>query len=94
MATPQEVQKATLALLHRFLRSQGKNVPDITDDTDLITDLGCSSEDGVDFVLDLCDEYEFEFPDSFNPFVHDSGKRPRKFGELARCISEYVCNKG
>jgi hypothetical protein len=53
-------------------------------------DLGLSSDEGVDFVLDLCEEFKFDFPKDFNPFVHGSGCRGRKLGEMVNAALSFV----
>jgi acyl carrier protein len=77
-------------LLKRFFQSLGRDIPDINDDTDLIQGTGASSDEGVDFAIDLSDALGVEVPYDFNPFVHDSGRRGRRFGELVKRSKEFV----
>jgi hypothetical protein len=73
-----------------FFRSSGRNIAEINDDTDLIRNTGASSDEGVDFALDLADVLGAEVPDDFNPFVHPSGKRGMKFRELVEHAERFV----
>ena len=68
--------------LRRFLHSSDRATEKLTDQTNLFTTLGLSSDEGLDLVLDLCDEFQFDFPGSFNPVVHPDGKRGNSVGEL------------
>jgi len=88
-----KVRERTDACLSRFVRSFGREIPQLTDRTNLLRDLAFTSDDGVDFVLELCDDFEFQFPNAFNPFVHDDGKRGRRFGELVREIEKHLAHQ-
>lgn len=76
--------------LREFLDSTGHRDLAFSDDSNLIRDLGLKSDEGVDFVLDLCDTFNFNFPEDFNPFVHKSGRRGRKVKELIAAVKEYL----
>ncbi len=76
--------------LRRFLDSSGRAAVTFDDQTDLVRTLGLSSDEGLDLVLDLCDEFAFEFPGSFNPVVDDKGQRGRKVGELIQAVAGYL----
>lgn len=88
--TATSVRTAIEVCLVQFLRDSGKEIPTITDATDLIRDITCQSDEGLDFVLDLCELFEVDLPHDFNPFVHENGRRGRKFGELVRSICKHV----
>ncbi|MFW6039413.1 MAG: hypothetical protein ACOC9P_02945 [bacterium] len=89
MSDDETTRQAVYECLERFLRSQGRDVRPLTDETDLIRDTGCTSEDGLDFVIDLSDAVGYELPGDFNPFVHDSGQRPMRLGELVTTVEAY-----
>jgi hypothetical protein len=76
--------------LRRFFRSLGRDIPEINGDTDLIRGTGASSDEGVDFAIDLSDALGVEVPNDFNPFVHESGQRGRRFSELVERAREFV----
>lgn len=78
--------------LSKFIEACGAEAPALAPDTDLLKDLGLSSDQGVEFVLDLCEEFDFDFPKDFNPLVHVSGKRGRKFRELIADIDTMTLN--
>lgn len=78
------------ACLGQFLASTGRANLVFDDRANLIRDLGLSSDEGVDFVLDLCDTFSFEFPADFNPFVHDDGRRGRSLIEMIRAVENFV----
>lgn len=82
-------EKVKMALVD-FFRSLGRDIDPINDDTDLIQDIRASSDEGVDFVLDLVDVLGVDVPDDFNPFVHPSGKRGMKFRELIKHAEHFV----
>ena len=86
-----ECEQKVLTALEVFLESTGRSEVILTDRTNLVGDLGFSSDEGVDFVLDLCEVFKFDFPHEFNPVVHPSGRRGRRVGELidavASCLS-------
>jgi hypothetical protein len=65
-------------------------VPEFTDATDLIRATGATSDEGVDFAIDLSDAIGVEVPHSFNPFVHESGQRGMRFGELVQRAEGFV----
>ncbi len=76
--------------LVKFLSSSGVGAVHLTSDTDLLKGCGLESDQGLDLVLDLCDEFEFDFPKDFNPLVHSSNKRGRKLRELVTDIGEML----
>ena len=86
VSMPEKVKKA----LVDFFGSLGRVIDPINDDTDLIRGTGASSDEGVDFVLDLVDVLGVDIPDDFNPFVHPSGKRGMKFRELVKHAEHFV----
>jgi hypothetical protein len=84
------VRERVLGLLKQFLVTTGRENPVIADRTHLANDLGLSSDEGIDFVLDLCDVFAVEFPMDFNPFVHENGRRGRRFGEMVRTVELHL----
>ena len=76
--------------LVKFFRSLGRDIDEIRDQTDLIESTGASSDEGIDFALDLADELGAEVPNEFNPFVHPSGRRGMKFHELVEHAERFV----
>jgi hypothetical protein len=79
-------RKTVLDSLRNFLESTGRRGVTFDDGTHLLRDLGLSSDEGVDFVLDLCDALEFDFPKDFNPFVRPDGRGGRRVGEMIDAI--------
>lgn len=92
MPAPSDVRQKVLTCLRQFLDSTGRTGRDFNDKTNLMTGLGLSSDEGVDFVLDLCDAVGFNFPNDFNPFVHDNGKRGRRVGEMISGVASHLSN--
>jgi acyl carrier protein len=76
--------------LRKFLKSAGHEVPPLSDKTDLHLDLGLTSDEGLDLVLDLCELFEVNFPEDFNPVVHESGRRGMRLGELVHRVAEFL----
>lgn len=85
-----QITEITSQTLREFFRSLGREIDEINADTNLITGTGASSDEGVDFAIDLSDALGVPVPDSFNPFVHESGKRGMKFSELVEHAREFV----
>jgi len=83
-------RETVLNCLRQFLSSTGRPNVALTESTHLINDLGLTSDEGVDFVLDLCEAFGFDFPQDFNPFVHDDGRRGRRLGEMIRAVVSHV----
>lgn len=80
--------------LRAFLDSTGRAGQEFGDNTNLIRDLGLSSDEGVDFVLDLCVALRVELPEDFNPFVHESGRRGLRVSEMIGCVENFVSKGG
>jgi hypothetical protein len=85
-----DVSETVKESLRRFFKSLGRDVPEINDDTDLINATGASSDEGVDFAIDLSDAIGVEVPHNFNPFVHESGHRGMKVRELVEHSKTFV----
>ncbi len=79
--------------VQKFALSAGHDAAKLDDQTDLASGLGLSSDEGLDLVLDLCEEFEFNFPQDFNPVVHDTGRRGRRLGELVRKVEVMLDDK-
>jgi len=77
-----DVPEAVKAALVEFFRGLGRDIDELDDETDLIKDTGATSDEGVDFAIDLSDLLGVPVPNTFNPFVHPSGRRGMKLREL------------
>jgi len=86
MSAASERRETVLKCLARFLESTGRAKVALDDRVHLMRDLGLNSDEGIDFVCDLCEELKFEFPTDFNPFVHESGRRGRRIGEMVKAV--------
>ncbi len=53
-----------------------------------------SSDEGVDFVLGLCEALHVELPEDFNPFVHESGRRGLRVSEMMSRVENFVSQAG
>jgi len=93
MSNNESVRKRVERCLRRFAISAGHDTPLVDDGTDLAGGLGLTSDEGLDLVLDLCEEFAFDFPRDFNPVVHESGRRGRRFGELVQAVQLLVGRK-
>ena len=80
--------------LRAFLDSIGRAGQEFSDNTNLISGLGLSSDEGVDFVLDLCEALRVDLPEDFNPFVHESGRRGLRVSEMIRRVENFVSRSG
>lgn len=85
-----DISETVRSALADFFKSMGRQCPEIVNDTDLIASTGATSDEGVDFAIDLSDALGVEVPGDFNPFVHESGKRGRKFSELVVSARKFV----
>lgn len=74
----------------QFFRSLNRDIEEINDDTDLIRHTGATSDDGLDFAIDLEDILGVGIPKDFNPFVHPNGKRGMKFRELVAHAEQFI----
>lgn len=93
MNSDESVRDRVVRCVGKFARDVGHDSSSLDDDTDLARGLGLSSDEGLDLVLDLCEEFEFEFPKDFNPVVHDTGHRGRRLGELVQRVASLVGKK-
>lgn len=90
MAGNETVFQRVERCVRKFALATGHDVAPLNERTDLARGLGLSSDEGLDLVLDLCDEFEFDFPRKFNPVVDDTGRRGRRLGELVSRIQELL----
>jgi acyl carrier protein len=88
------VEERVRRRLRNFLLTSKFHDLEIRPTTDLIKDLGLTSLQGLEFVLELCDEFQFDFPADFNPFVDDERRRGQTFGGLLRAINLHIANGG
>lgn len=78
-----------------FFRSLNRELErEIDDDTDLIDGTGATSDEGIDFAIDLGDALGVDVPNDFNPFVHPSGNRGMTFRELVKHAERFIANSG
>jgi len=88
------VQSIVRRCLRTFLDSTGRSGEEFRDNTNLIRSLGLSSDEGVDFVLDLCEALHVELPQDFNPFIHESERRGLRVSEMIRRVENFVSRTG
>ena len=81
--TRDAVYQCVVETLHGMV---GVKDTSIVDSTDQINGLGMVSDDGLDFACEVSDRLGFHFPDDLNPFVDDSGRRPRRVREIVELI--------
>ena len=94
MAERKTVEERVRRTLGAFvLKSDIRDVK-IRSNTDLVKDIGLTSLQGVEFVLDLCDEFKFEFPPDFNPFVDDERHRGQTFNGLVKAVERHLASAG
>jgi hypothetical protein len=84
------VPEAVKTALVEFFRGLGRGIDELDDETDLIKGTGATSDEGVDFAIDLSDILGVPVPNSFNPFVHPSGHRGMKLRELTDHAGRFV----
>ena len=80
--------------LSSFVVKAGLPGIEIRSTTNLINDAGLTSLQGLEFVLDLCDEFDYEFPKDFNPFVNDEHHQGQTFNGLVKAIELHLASKG
>jgi acyl carrier protein len=80
--------------LESFLEKSEVRSVEIRPTTNLINDAGLTSLQGLEFVLDLCDEFDFDFPANFNPLVDDERHRGQTFEGLVRAIEQHLAGEG
>lgn len=89
--TRPELIRAIVECLRAF--AVGKEPAEITERTDPIRTLGCSSHDGVDFACDLSVRLKLDIPHTFNPFVDDNRNSSRSVGEIADALLTIIKDK-
>ncbi|MBI1247131.1 hypothetical protein GC197_04725 [bacterium] len=88
------IREQILDCLKRFLEATGRSEKPLNDDTNLIRGLGFVSDEGIDFALDLSEELGLDLPHDFNPFVHPTGHRGMRLGELVKLVEGYAATSG
>jgi acyl carrier protein len=88
------VEERVRRQLGGFLRKSDIRDVRIHATTDLIKEAGFTSLQGLEFVLDLCDEFDFDFPADFNPFVNDDRRAGQTFDGLVKAIERYLASEG
>jgi acyl carrier protein len=94
MPEPKTVEDRVRRQLGSFLLESETRDVEIRVTTDLIKDTGLTSLQGLEFVLDLCDEFDFDFPAHFNPFVDDERQRGQTFDGLVKAIERHLTSAG
>jgi|SRR5262249_3237003 len=94
MREPKTVDERVRQQLQNFLVKSDIRDIVIRADTDLLKDAGLTGLQGLEFVLDLCDEFDFDFPAGFNPLVDDERRRGQTFDGLVKSIERHLASKG
>lgn len=94
MQKHKSVEERVRYQLGNFLRKSEIRDFEFLAATDLINEVGFTSLQGLEFVLDLCDEFEFEFPTDFNPFVDDERRRGQTFDGLVKAVEGHFSRAG
>jgi len=84
------VPDAVKTALVEFFHGLGRDLDANDDEMDLITSTGASSDEGIDFAIDLSNILAADIPNDFNPFVHPSGRRGMKLRELIEFADRFV----
>jgi acyl carrier protein len=80
--------------LGSFLLKSDIQGAEVRANTDLIKETGLTSLQGLEFVLELCDEFDFDFPTDFNPFVDDERCQGQTFRGLVKKIERHLADGG
>jgi acyl carrier protein len=94
MQESRTVEERVRQQLESFLGKSDIRDVELRPTTDLIQDAGLTSLQGLEFVLDLCDEFDFDFPRDFNPFFDDERRRGRTVDGLVKAIERELANEG
>lgn len=94
MREPKTIEERARRKLGSFLLKAEIRDVEIRATTNLIEDIGLTSLQGLEFVLDLCDEFAFDFPANFNPFVDDERRRGQTFDGLVKAIEQHLASEG
>lgn len=94
MPSKKTVEDRVRDTLEKFIRRSGIKDFDFRSSTDLIRGAGLTSLQGIEFALDLCEEFGHEFPLDFNPFVDDERHRGQTFGGLVKAVSQQIADDG
>ena len=93
MEPTDDIANRVLTRVREFLDSCGRADERFTGRTNLATGLGLSSDEGLDLVLDLCEEFDYDFPGDFNPVVHDSGTRGNSVNDLIAAVQHHLSTR-
>ncbi|MFN0132736.1 MAG: hypothetical protein ACKVW3_09445 [Phycisphaerales bacterium] len=93
MSSNESIRQRVERRVEKFASSARHESVKLDEQTDLARGLGLSSDEGLDLVLDLCEEFDFDFPRDFNPVVHDTGRRGRRLGELVHSVEQMLSGK-
>lgn len=93
MSRSESIRQQVERCVKKFAACSGHNADQLDDQTDLARGLGLSSDEGLDLVLDLCEQFDFDFPHDFNPVVHESGRRGRRMAELILMVEQMLGGK-
>ena len=94
MRETKTIEERVRRQLSSFLSKSDIRDVEIRATTDLIKDAGLTSLQGVEFVLDLCDEFDFDFPAAFNPFVDDERRCGQTFDGLVKSVECHLAREG
>jgi acyl carrier protein len=94
MASNKTIEQRVRDKLASFLADSGNSDVELCSSTNLIDGIGLTSREGMEFVLDLCDEFEFEFPTDFNPFVDDQLCRGQTLDGLIKAVEGHLSRNG
>lgn len=89
--TVSEIKRRLTELLQRV--NPGLNQSDFEKSSvNIVKDLGFKSDEGLNFALEIEDEFQVSLPDGMNPFVNDAGNKGRTVSELSDIINSYMEN--
>lgn len=94
MRETKTVEERVWRQFERFLVKSDIQDVELCATMDLIKDAGLTSLQGLEFVLDLCDEFDFNFPAEFNPFVDDERRRGQTFHGLVKAVERHLAGEG
>lgn len=88
------IQERVRRRLESFALKSGIRDLQIHATMDLVKEAGFTSLQGLEFVLDLCEEFDFDFPANFNPFVDDGRSQGQTFDGLVKAVELHLSREG
>ncbi|TGL18568.1 hypothetical protein EHQ47_17180 [Leptospira bourretii] len=90
--TKNELEKCIIDTIFEVGKTKGIRKEDIKKNTDVGTDLGFESSDGLNFVIVLGTKIGKDIPNDMNLFVDDKNKKFNDVSQIVKIVEEFMEN--